>query len=215
MKSVLCFGDSNTWGSATVPRPDERYGPEERWPGVMRRHLGPDWNVIEEGLSGRTTVHADPIEGPWLAGSTYLLPCLKTHKPLDAVVIMLGTNDLKMRFSLPAGDIAAGVGVLLEIVGIAEAGRDGGVPRILVVCPAPILDHHGTRPDMDDMFHGGRAKSLKLAPLYQAVAAEHGAGFLDAGRQIKSSEHDGIHLDPEAHAVLGRAIGDAVIQLGC
>lgn len=215
MKSVLCFGDSNTWGSATVPRPDERYGPEERWPGVMRRHLGPDWNVIEEGLSGRTTVHSDPIEGLWLAGSTYLIPCLKTHKPLDAVVIMLGTNDLKMRFSLPAGDMAAGVGVLLEMVGTAEAGRGWGVPKMLVVCPAPILDHHGTRPDMDDMFRGGHAKSLKLAPLYEAVAALHGAAFLDAGELVESSEHDGIHLDPQAHAVLGRAIGDAVLRLGC
>jgi lysophospholipase L1-like esterase len=214
MKTVLCFGDSNTWGYATVERPDDRYGPDERWPGVMRSRLGPDWTIIEEGLSGRTTVHPDPIEGEWLAGAAYLVPCLRTHRPLDAIVIVLGTNDLKARFGLPAGDIAAGVGVLLGLVRAAEAGPGGGVPKMLVVCPAPILDHHGTRPDMVDMFLGGHAKSLKLAPLYEAVAAEHGAVFLDAGQLIKSSAHDGIHLDPDAHEALGRAIADAVLRLG-
>jgi lysophospholipase L1-like esterase len=63
MRRVLCYGDSNTWGSATVPRPDGRYGERERWPGVLQDALGADWNVIEEGLSARTTVHTDPGRG--------------------------------------------------------------------------------------------------------------------------------------------------------
>ncbi len=214
MKAVLCFGDSNTWGSPTVPRPDDRYGPEERWTGVLRLDLGPDWAVIEEGLPGRTTVHPDPVEGEWLSGSAYLRPCLRSHRPLDAFVVMLGTNDLKARFNVPPGDIAAGVDALLKIVKVAEVGRAGGVPNVLVVCPPPILDHHGTRPDMNDMFLGGYPKSLKLAPLYEAVAAAHGAAFLDAGRVIRSSAHDGIHFDPDAHAALGCAIAEAVRALG-
>jgi lysophospholipase L1-like esterase len=213
MNSVLCYGDSNTWGAATEPRPDGRYEHDERWPGIMRGALGPGWLVMEEGLSGRTTVHPDPIEGVWLAGSSYLLPCLKTHKPLDAVVVMLGTNDLKARFSVPAGDIAASVGKLLAIIAAAEAGRDGGVPAMLLVCPPPILDRYGTRPDFVGMFAGGYEKSLQLPPLYAAVAAQYGAAFLDAGQVIGSSAFDGIHFDPDAHAALGRAVAEAVSAL--
>jgi lysophospholipase L1-like esterase len=214
MRTVLCYGDSNTWGAATVPRPDDRYAPDERWPGVLRGALGNDWLVIEEGLSGRTTVHPDPVEGRWLDGAAYLLPCLRSHRPLDAVIVKLGTNDLKMRFNVPAGDIAAGVGVLLAIIAKSECGKNGGAPRMLVVCPAPILDHHNERLDLTEMFSGGYEKSLRLAPLVQAVAEANAAAFLDAGAIIKSSAHDGIHLDPEAHAVLGQAVAEAVKRLG-
>lgn len=212
MKSVLCFGDSNTWGAATAPRPDGRYAAGERWPGVLRHELGADWTVIEEGLSGRTTVHADPVEGRWLDGSVYLPPCLRSHAPLDSIVIMLGTNDLKMRFSVPPGDIAAGIGVLLSTVAQAQAGPGGRCPDMLVVCPPPILADHGERPDLAGMFAGGRDKSLRLAPLYAAVAEEHGAAFLDAGTLIASSSYDGIHLDTGAHRTLGRAVAEALLR---
>ncbi len=102
MKSILCYGDSNTWGTATQPRPDGRYAPHERWPGVLRLALGDEWLVIEEGLGGRTTVNDDPVEGAERNGRMYLLPCLGSHKPLDVVDIMLGTNDLMARFNQSA-----------------------------------------------------------------------------------------------------------------
>ena len=89
MKTVLCYGDSNTWGAATVARPDGRYAPHERWPGVLSSRLGSGWLVIEEGLPGRTTVSDDPVEGLDRNGRTYLTPCLLSHRPLDLVVVML------------------------------------------------------------------------------------------------------------------------------
>ena len=128
-RTVLCYGDSNTYGHAAAARPDGRYGPDERWTGVLRAALGAGWVVIEEGLGGRTTVSDDPIEGADRHGRTYLYPCLMSHKPLDVVVIMLGTNDLKARFNKTAWEIAAGVGVLVDIVKTAKAGRNEGVPR--------------------------------------------------------------------------------------
>lgn len=213
MTSVLCYGDSNTWGSATGARDGTRYAANERWPGILKAELGAGWTIIEEGLSGRTTVHPDPIEGRWLDGSAYLLPCLRTHRPLDVVVLALGTNDLKMRFNVSPTDIANGIGALLTIIGQSQAGPHDGVPKTLVVCPAPILAHHGARPDLADMFAGGREKSLRLAPAYEAVAKAYGAAFLDAGAVIESSAYDGIHLDPDAHAALGRAIAAAVSRL--
>jgi lysophospholipase L1-like esterase len=202
-RTVLCYGDSNTWGRAVVPRPDDRYAHDERWPGVARAVLGPDWTVIEEGLPGRTTVHDDPVEGAARNGRTYLLPCLLSHRPLDVVVIMLGTNDLKARFNSSAFDIAEGVGALVNIVRTAGAGRNQGVPEIVAVAPPPILKR---LPDHADMFAGGHEKSLGLAKHFRAMAKREGVRFFDAGSAIKSSKVDGFHLEPEAHARLGRAL---------
>ena len=97
MKTVLCYGDSNTWGY--IGGTGERFAPEVRWPGVLQAALGGAYRVIEEGLNGRTTVFDDSIE-EGRNGETYLRPCLQTHAPIDLVILMLGTNDLKRRFSL-------------------------------------------------------------------------------------------------------------------
>jgi lysophospholipase L1-like esterase len=214
VKTILCFGDSNTFGTATRPGDDERYLPDERWPGVLQVRLGQAWTVIAEGLPGRTTVHSDPIEGLWMNGSTYLMPCLKSHRPIDAVAIMLGTNDLKARFAVSPGEIARGVGELLRIVRQSECGPAGGVPKMLVVCPPPLADTFGERPDFTDMFAGARDKSLRLAPAYAAVAAEHGAEFLNAGDVIRSSRFDGIHLDIDQQEILGGAVAEKIRSLG-
>ena len=203
IKTVLCYGDSNTWGSATAPRPDGRYAPEERWPGVLRAALGREWLVIEEELGGRTTVSDDPVEGVEKNGRTYLFPCLMSHRPLDVVVIMLGTNDLKARFNKSAWEIAQGVGALVTIVKTAGAGRNAGVPEVLLVSPPPILKE---LPFHSDMFTGAHEKSLDLARHYGAVAVLQGVRFLDAGTVIKSSSFDGFHLDADAHAALAKAV---------
>ncbi len=120
---VLCYGDSNTYGS--IPGGGDRFPRDMRWPGVLAAQLGDDWHVIEEGLGGRTTVFDDPIL-PDRNGRTYLRPCLLSHQPLDLVVIFLGTNDLKARFAASAADIAGGVAVLTEIA-LAVA------PKVLVL----------------------------------------------------------------------------------
>ena len=210
MPRILCYGDSNTWGYATTPRPDGRYADHERWPRVMGAALGPDWTVIEEGLNGRTTVHADPIEGLWLDGSSTLTAILRSHLPLDVVAIMLGTNDLKAKFSVGPFDIAGGVEVLLKQLSRAEAGRGGGAPKAVVICPPPILATYGEFQFFGEMFSGAHEKSLRLAGFYQAVAAQHGAAFLDAGRHIATSAYDGVHLDVEMQARLGQAAAEAV-----
>jgi lysophospholipase L1-like esterase len=208
---VLCYGDSNTWGAATVSRPDERYAPDERWPGVLRAELGAEWLVIEEGMNGRTTVSDDPVEyNPDRNGRTYLPACLYSHRPLDVVAIMLGTNDLKARFNKSAWEIAQGVGVLIDIVKGAGVGRGGGAPEIVVISPPVVLDH---LPLHAEMFAGAPAKSRALAGQYAAVAAERGVRFLDAGTVIASSKHDGFHLDPEAHVVLGRTVAVEIGKL--
>ncbi|WP_421725860.1 SGNH/GDSL hydrolase family protein [Bauldia sp.] len=202
-RTVLCYGDSNTWGAATVPRPDDRYAIDERWPGVLRVELGAGWLVLEEGLNGRTTVSDDPVEGPEKNGRRYLAPCLQTHRPLDLVIIKLGTNDLKARFSKSAWEVAAGVGALVDLTLAAGAGRDGGAPGVLVVAPAPT---QATLPFHTEMFAGAYEKSMEFANRYRAMTEERGVDFFDAGSVIESSRYDGFHLDPDAHVALGQAL---------
>lgn len=205
-KTILCFGDSNTWGMSPMAGPNpgdwQRFGPEVRWPGVLRRELGAGWTVIEEGLNARTALHDDLLEGPGRSGLTYLSPCLETHWPLDYVVLMLGTNDVKTRFSLTAFDIACGIAVLLDTIAGATKHYGEAVPKVLVMSPPPVV-YTGV---WKDSFVGSPEKSRALAREYEAVAKMKGALFLDAGRVIEVSPIDGIHFDESAHAKLGKAV---------
>jgi lysophospholipase L1-like esterase len=199
MKTILCYGDSNTWG--WNPLTQQRYAPNERWPGVLQQALGEEYKVIEEGLNGRTTVWDDPIEG-YKNGKNYLIPCLETHRPLNLVIIMLGSNDLKMRFSLSAYDIANGVGVLVDAVQKSAAGPGGNAPSVLLMAP-PLLKELS---EFAEMFEGAAAKSKRFARHYQRVAEEFGCEFLDTSRIIVASNIDGVHLELSEHQKLGQAV---------
>ena len=155
MKRVLCYGDSNTWGYDPVTK--DRLDHDLRWTGVLRTMLGGGYTIIEEGLNGRTTVWDDPIEG-YKNGRTYLIPCLETHRPLDLVVLMLGTNDLKQRFSLSAFDIAQGASVLVREIQASVAGIGGRAPLVLLMAPPPVV----TLTDFAEMFEGAESKSRKF-----------------------------------------------------
>jgi lysophospholipase L1-like esterase len=206
VKTILCYGDSNTWGYN--PASGGRHPRDVRWPGVLRRELGEGYLVIEEGLNGRTTVWDDPIEGH-KNGKSYLPPCLETHRPLDLVIILLGTNDLKMRFSVSAFDIANGAGALVKIVQKSETGRGGSAPQVLLMAPPPV----GKLTAFAEMFEGAEAKSQRLAEHYERVAQERGCAFLDTGRVMVSSDLDGIHLEASEHAKLGVAVAARVREL--
>jgi len=203
MKTILCFGDSNTWG--WNPATLSRYGRDERWTGVLRNQLGEDYLIIEDGQNGRTTVWDDPIEGH-KNGAAYLPACLESHHPLDLVIIMLGSNDLKTRFSVPACDIAASAGVLVDIAQKSGFGPDDGPPQVLLMAPPPLA----RLSDFAEMFEGSVEKSRLLGPRYRQIAEEYGCHFLDTGQIIVSSDVDGVHLDPGEHEKLGKAVAAKV-----
>src|SRR5271165_6929995 len=129
LNTVLCYGDSNTWGHN--PENGLRYARDQRWPGVLRQSLGLGYDVIEEGLSGRTTVFNDPLE-PYKSGKEYLPPCLRSHSPVDLVILMLGTNDVQSRYNVSALEISLGMGVLIEIIQQSAAGPGNTAPEILL-----------------------------------------------------------------------------------
>jgi lysophospholipase L1-like esterase len=213
MPRILCYGDSNTWGFASVPEPPApRYPRAERWPGVLADALGPDFEVIEEGLNGRTTDLADPthpeIGGAGLNGLDYLPACLASHLPLDLVIIALGTNDLKAMYARAPLRIALGAARLLEAVTAIGAGVGTPYdrsPDALLICPPPL----GEMSHFADMFAGGHEKARALPALYAQVAALCGAGFLDAGRVIHSDGADGLHWTAAKQRALGQAVAEA------
>lgn len=206
MKSVVCFGDSNTWGYN--PQSKSRYPRAERWTGILAELLGNGYEVIEEGLNGRTTVWEDPIE-EYKCGKDQLIPILKSHKPFDLLVLMLGTNDLKHRFSLTAYDIAQGAGLLARMARALADPVEGPAPKVLLVAPPPI----GELSNYAEMFSGAAETSRRLAEEFEAVAHEIGCPFLDLGRVATSSPVDGIHFDRENHAKIAQTVADKVRQI--
>ncbi len=202
-KRVLLYGDSNTFGTmpmATLSS-DGIYPKDLRWGGVLAAGLGKDWDVVVEGLPGRTSAFDDPIEGEFRNGLRILPAILMSHRPIDLLVIALGTNDQKHRFGLMAQDVALGISRLVQ-----AALATGEVGQVLVVAPPP-LELVG---DFAEMFAGVEARSVGLADRIARFAGETGAAFFDAGAVIGVDPLDGIHWSVEAHAALGRALVDVV-----
>ncbi|CAN5164791.1 SGNH/GDSL hydrolase family protein [soil metagenome] len=213
-KTVLCFGDSLTWGwiPTDAGSPTQRYPRDTRWTGVLADTLGEDYSVIEEGLSARTTNVDDPTD-PRLNGAAYLPAALASHLPLDLVILMLGTNDTKAYLGRTPFDIATGMSILAVQV-LTAAGGIGTTypaPKLLVVAPPPL----GVMPDpwFQLMFEGGHEKSAALADTYRAMTSFFKVPFFDAGSVISTEGSDGIHFSEQNNRDLGAALADQVRQL--
>lgn len=203
---ILVFGDSNSHGTMPLTRLGgvDRHPPEARWPEVMGRALG--CQVIVEGHPGRTTVHDDPIDGAHKSGVRALPVALESQRPVDLVMIMLGTNDCKARFGLRGWDIAASVGKLAQMVMASNAGPDGGAPGVMLIAPVPV-EEAGV---LAEMFQGGPARSRAIAPALREEAERLGLPFFDAGRVAAVDPADGVHMDAAAQVALGMALAEAV-----
>lgn len=204
MKRIVCFGDSNTWGYN--PSTSMRHAFDRQWTTLMEQTLGSAYQVIPEGLNGRTTVWPDPIE-EYKCGKDHIVPCVKSHQPFDLLIIMLGTNDLKKRFSVTAFDIAEGARTLVRL---ARSTSDVYVgvspPEILLVAPPPL----GPLTRFASMFEDGGEKSKSFGTEYARVAEEESCHFLDAGAHVRSSAVDGVHFDESELPGLASALAEKV-----
>jgi lysophospholipase L1-like esterase len=205
MRTVLCFGDSNTWGFD--PATGERFLRDLRWPGRLQAALGDEWHVVEEGLNGRTATLDSPV-APGKNGLAYLEPCLDSHAPLDAVLIALGTNDLAERYGLTATDVARAAARLGHVVSKSDAGVDGRAPLPILVCPPPVGDT-----GWGEDWAGAPAKSAVLSERFRAVADEDGYELIDLGEVTRFSDIDGIHLDTAGHAAVAEHVSRALRRL--
>ena len=207
---ILCFGDSNTWGYMPT---GGRYDDETRWPMRMQRVLGEKYTVIEEGLNGRTTVFDDPVEGGYKSGAAYLPVCLMSHNPLDAVVIMLGSNDTKQRFGMNAKTIGEGIMQLVRLTRLYAFNENGDAPRIIITAPAPFLDNlmqAGHGPCFGPQAIG---VSFDLIKEYERVARLLRCDYFDASDAAEVSPIDAVHLTRNGHLRLGEAMADKIREL--
>jgi len=209
---VLCYGDSNTWGQ----KPDKsgRYPADMRWTGRLQNCLGRQYYIVEEGLGSRTT-DLEYVKKPGRNGKTYLMPCLESHSPLDIVVLMLGTNDLKIEFDRSAQAAAEAIAGLVDLIRDVAVNRVGQPPTVLLVSPVYIDDQ---APDFAE-FYGGvyynddsGTKSRELAEAIKGIADKMDCEFFDASGVARPGA-DGIHFSKAAHVGLADALEKEVKKI--
>ncbi|QDZ02438.1 SGNH/GDSL hydrolase family protein [Nitratireductor mangrovi] len=206
MKTILCYGDSLTWGYN--PEGPSRHAPADRWPDFLQAALGERVRVIAEGLNGRTTAFDDHLGSADRNGARILPTLLTTHAPLDLIIIMLGANDMKPFVCGQAIGAKQGMERLVAIVRGHSYPLDEAAPEVLVVAPPPLCET--ADPDFAAMFAGGLAQSRMLASFYADLADVNGCGFFDAGSVAETSPADGVHLDAENTRAIGRGLEPVV-----
>ncbi len=202
MHTIVCFGDSNTWGCPpydNIAQAPDRIAFDRRWPNIMGRELGPEVRVVEEGLGGRTTVFDDAIEGVHKNGSRTLLAIVESHAPLDLIVMMLGTNDFKAQFGISSYNSARGTLTLIQIIRGYYSLIDT-CPEILIVTPASI-----TADAEPEIWSDASRRCIGHAHYLEQVAARTGRFHFDANKVARVGS-DGIHIAESDHASLGAAL---------
>lgn len=208
-RHIVCLGDSNTHGYSP-DAPLSRFGEEERWTCLLQQALGPDYLVPEEGLPGRTTVFEDPVE-EGMPALPYLYPCLKSHAPVDLLIIMLGTNDTKERLNANACAIGKGLARLVRRAQTIDCWRHPEAPNILIIAPLAIGKGVERSPVAQEMGAGCVEKSLRLPGQFRAVAKELGCSFVDANRLgLEQNQTDYMHLTRESHQLLARHLAQLI-----
>ena len=212
MKNILCYGDSNTWGFVPGSFDPtiyylERFSREQRWTGLLQQLLGADYYIIEAGLNGRTT-NVDYQNFPYHNGTTILPCCLHTHAPLDLVILMLGTNDLKAEFNRTSNEITNGIIELIKIIQSSKFGADmRSAPQILLIAPPITFCETAYGITFPDAIN----KSQALLREYKITSEQHHCHFLNGAAEIQFSQIDGIHLDAEGHKKLAELISHKIL----
>jgi len=207
MKQILVYSDSLSWG--IIPMTRKRFDFNQRWPGVMENQLlslGKNVRVIEDCLNGRRTVYEDAIK-PGRNGLVGLAQRIEVNSPLALVIVMLGTNDFQFNHDHNASDAASGMKALIKAIRTAPIEPAMPVPEVLVVAAPPIREPKG---DIAAKFKGAETKCIGLADAYRQLCEEMQCHFFDAGLVTTSSNVDGVHLDLEQHALLGKALSNYV-----
>lgn len=204
MKQLLCFGDSNTWG--LIPKTNERYSWGERWTSILQEKLyDKDVRVLEEGLCGRTTVFDDAYRKN-RNGLKSLPEILETSYPIDAAVIMLGTNDCKAYYKSNSYNIAKGLGLCVD-----ELLKYISPEKVLIVSPI-FLGDAVWKEEFDPEFDAHSVDIAKgLFNEYKKVAETKGTNIISASDFARPSNVDQEHLTKEGHQLLAHAIYNAVI----
>ena len=211
-RTVVCYGDSNTWGY--TPGSGVRFDEKTRWTGRLQTLLGEKYRVAECGMNARTTSFDDPFRD-YLNGRHGLVHCMVAAKPVDLLIISLGTNDLKYGTVYRS---AKGLDALLDVAVHANTYMPGSSPvyrdepRILVISPIALHE------ELDRKFPGHEMNgklddSRKFAAVYREVCQKWQVYFLDAAQTASASEIDCVHMDAVSHAALTEEVYHAVQKI--
>jgi len=210
-KRILCFGDSNTWGYVPMGMAKKRYSIKERWPGILQTKLGDEYEIIEEGLGGRTTMFDDPRpDFPERNGLKILPAILETHLPLDFVIIMLGTTDTKEMLGLSSVKTTEGMRRIVKIIKNFKTLEKTLPPKILIVVP-PIVNEKANF--ASKLFKGGTAKAKELIESYKNLAKEENVLYLNPTEQVQVDEEDGVHIGSEGHKKLAELVYEKIMEV--
>jgi len=215
MKTILCYGDSNTWGfvpGSYDPQTQfmQRFTCQQRWTGLLQAQLGADFQIIEAGLNGRTTNIDYFLEiVACRNGKTFLSTCLYSHAPIDLVVLMLGVNDLKAEFKRSIADIKQGMAELIQIIQTSSYGPQMSTAPAILLLGNPQM----VKEVNDGQFKGAQAKLKLLNQSYKQLANQYGIYFADAGESIEFSPVDGYHLDLRGHELFAQWIYNHIVKI--
>jgi lysophospholipase L1-like esterase len=215
IKSILCYGDSNTWGYVAGSGDFEtfymeRFPRDKRWTGLLQKKLGSNYYLIEEGLNGRTT-NIDYQEIAGRNGKTHLEPCLYSHAPLDLVILFLGGNDLKAEFNRSTSDIVNGLSELIDIIKNSKYGSGMQSSPDILLIGYPIISNETYQDAKGNYtFKDAIVRSKQFSHQFKQLAEERNCYYLDASPYITLSEIDGIHFDETAHRCFADLIFDKI-----
>jgi lysophospholipase L1-like esterase len=207
-KRILCYGDSLTYGSkhAACSATSSRFPINQRWTGILQSILGNDYEIIEEGLSGRTT-DMDDKDSSDRNGLKYFRPCLTSHFPIDLLVLLLGTNDLKDRFHKTPTQIANSLISYIKFVKEISSQKRVALPQILLLTPPLIIQKYLPQ-DWD--FKDGEEKSKQLSAEYQEVATETATNFFDLSTLVTPSPKHSGHLSEKDNQVIAEKLSEII-----
>lgn len=210
MINILCYGDSNTYGYN--PTNGLRFSNKERWTCLLQDILGDNYNVIEEGLNGRTINYSDPLE-PYKNGMTYLKPCLLSHRPLDIIFVMLGTNDCNTDYNLSSEDIADEMELMIKTIDSFLKEKQENPFKIILACPVAINDNIENSVFSYQVGLDGVKKSKELASLYKDLANKYNCSFFDACNMFEASPIDSEHMDKNTHKIFAEELAKIIKDL--
>ncbi len=207
MRQIVCFGDSNTFGFCPHPE-KERYERQERWTGILAELLGEDYRVEEEGYNGRTTDMDDPREDG-RNGRAALEELLVKYPAPDLMVMMLGTNDLKVFFHRRTEEIAEAAGRL--VARMQEVYPN--TTKILLVAPVLVAEGMVNGPFEDQFGDTAARRSEDFAETYEKQAKKYGVHYWNAALHAKVSDADYLHLDYEDHKTFAKGIYQKIQEI--
>lgn len=212
MKTVLCYGDSNTYGYNPNEGQRSRYPRELRWTTILSDLLGPSFEVVPEGLNGRTTAYDRP-GFPWKNGLQPLPAIMGSHKPLDYIVFMLGTNDCNVEMGLSSEEIAEGMEQIILTTQEMGIIQQESIPKIVLVAPAPILSNYQLSPFADQLDDNSVIKSNEIDELYKDLADKYDCLFISClDNNVEVSSLDSEHLTVNGHHKLAELVYNSIIS---